>query len=83
MKKIERRSGRKAGPGGPRGPLHITVDGAVRGAADALAERLGVPLARVVDVALRAELARHGVELQVPVGVDAALEETVQRARLR
>lgn len=77
-----RRAGRKVGPGGPRRVLHVTTDAALLEAASARAEAVGVPFARFLDVALRAELQRHGVEVLVAEGVDAALEGVVRGKRI-
>jgi hypothetical protein len=63
-----------------RKPVNLTLDPHVRKAAEKLSDELGVKFVRLVDFALREELARHGIHIESEK-VEAALEEMMQRAR--
>ncbi|HEY4119353.1 MAG TPA: hypothetical protein VGM56_15910 [Byssovorax sp.] len=63
-----------------RRPVNLTLDPAIRKAAEALSESLGVRFVRLVDFALREELARHGVALE-PTPADGALEALIRSNR--
>ena len=66
-----------------RKAANLTIDPALRVEGHAVAERLGVPFARLVDVGLREELRRQGVAVNVPPGADGAIERMVREARAK
>jgi hypothetical protein len=64
-----------------RRPCNITLSDQVREAAEGLATRLDVPFGRLAETALRAELARHGIELLELAGTAAAVDRLIRDAR--
>jgi hypothetical protein len=66
---------------GPRRAVRTTYDRALINAAEKRAEALGVPLARLLDVAVREELVRQGVAVAPAEGSDAAIERMIREAR--
>lgn len=64
-----------------RRPTNVTLAPASLAAGGEVADRLGVPFGRLLDTALRAELARQGVELLELTGTDAAIDRLIRDAR--
>lgn len=64
-----------------RKPVNLTLDPELRKAAERLSDALGVRFVRLVDFALREELARHGIDI-APTPVDGAVEGLIRSARL-
>lgn len=64
-----------------RKPMNLCIDPCVRASARDLARSLGTSVARLADVALRAELGRHGVVVAPSSPVDEAIERAIAARR--
>ena len=63
-----------------RKPVNLTLDPGLRKAGERLSDHLGVRFVRLVDFALREELAKHGVSVE-PAPADGAVEGLILAAR--